>query len=164
MKCTVVDGDLDPGNGEFHLRALGHAFLKAFFTGGDEMGGNRSTLDLVVENEICIPFDDRFHIPCNSGILPRTSCLLLVDVVEIRTLGDGLPVGNPRLPRFDNSPIFTFHPFDIDLQVEFAHPFDDGLVGFIVHMGAESRVFLCKTVERFGHVDLGQIVLRKDRK
>ena len=69
-------------------------------------------------------------------------------IVKFCPLGDRFPVGDAGLY--------------IDIQMEFAHPFDNRVTRFVVHIGPESRIFLGETVQGLGHVNLGFIILRDD--
>src|SRR5437660_564661 len=46
----------------------------------------------------------------------------------------------------------AIHAIDDDLQVQLAHPGDDGLAGFLVGAHAERRVLLREAVERHAHL------------
>ncbi len=83
-------------------------------------------------------------------------------VVEIGPLRDGFTISYAGIARGNFRVVFTLHPLDIDVQMELAHSFDDGFVGFRIHMGLERRILLGKAVQGFGHGHLRLVVFRHD--
>ena len=163
MRSAVVDGDPHSRDGKLHHGSLGHALPEALFTGGYELGGNRPSPHLIVKDEIIPSVHDGFHIAGHAPVLAGTARLLLVGVIEFRPLGDRLAVGDPRLSGLHLDGVFAFHPLYIDVQMKLSHAFDDRFRGFLIHMGAESRILLRETIQGLGHVDLRFVVLGEDR-
>ena len=64
---------------------------------------------------------DRLHISDHSGKLTSTTGLFLVCMVELGVLRDRLAVGHARFTTRNNDAIFTTHPFDVYLEMEFTH-------------------------------------------
>ena len=149
--CSVVDHSPNSNDWEAHLGALLQRKLEALITGWDVFGGNRSTFNLINKLVVDLFFFitcsyKRLDISSNLCILTGTTGLLLVSVVEVRSLGNRFAVGNLRLSHFDESFVLTLHPFDIHLKVQLAHPLDDRLVGLGIDVGAERWVFFGEAV------------------
>ncbi len=74
--------------------------------------------------------------------------------VLLDRLGDRLAIGHLRLADGGVHRELPQHPVDDDLQVELAHPGDDGLVGLLVGADLEGRVFLRQGEEGLAHLVL----------
>ena len=70
---------------------------------------------------------DGLHTPDHSGKLTSTSGLFLMGVVELGTLRNRLAVGDARFTTQSNDAVFTTHPFDVYLEMEFTHTRYNGL-------------------------------------
>jgi hypothetical protein len=153
----VVNYDPDAGDGEFEFGSLFHASPEPLLTGGDKLGWNGATDDLVVEDEIS--FGGGFQIARHPAELTGASGLLLVGVIEFRLLGDGFPIGHPGISRGYLGVVFPAHALHVNLQVQLTHPGNDGFVCLMVHMGTKGGILPCKTPQGLGHVDLCLVVL-----
>ena len=93
------------------------------------------------------------------GELARAAGLLLVGVGVLGDgLGDRLAVGHLRLADGGVHLELAEHAVDDHLEVELAHPGDDGLAGLLVGADLEGRVLLGQAEEGLAHlvlVDLG---------
>ena len=66
------------------------------------------------------------------AVLALTSGLLDEFALAARRLGDGLAVGDLRFAGVGIDFELALHPLADDLQVEFAHPLDDGLASLLI--------------------------------
>ena len=75
---------------------------------------------------------------------------------------DGLAIGHLRLAdrRLDGE--LALHAVDEDLQVQLAHPGDDGLAGLLVAADAERRILVGQRLERLAELVLVALRLRLD--
>lgn len=87
-----------------------------------------------------------------DGMTVLTTTTRLFDMlrVSLAGLGDGLTVGDLRLAHVGVDAELAGKTVDDDFQMEFAHAGDQGLVGLVVALHAEGRVFLGKLGERGG--------------
>ena len=162
---AVVDRAPDADDREADQRALAHAFLEALVARRDELAGNRAAGDVV--DELVGLLDrvrrERLDVAHDLRVLAGATGLLLVGVVELRSPGDRLAVGDLRLARDHVAVVLAPHALHVDVEVELAHAADDGLLRLLVLVHAERRVFLREAVERLGEVRFRRAVLRRDR-
>ena len=76
---------------------------------------------------------------------------------------DGLAVGDLRAADVGLHPELALHPLDQDLQVELAHPGDDGLAGLLVGPDLEGRVLLGQPPDGGAELVLVRLGPRLDR-
>src|ERR1700730_518234 len=81
----------------------------------------------------------------------------------VRLALDRLAVGDLRLAHVGVDRKLPQHPVDDDLEVQLAHPGDDGLGGVLVGPDLERRVFLGELGERLAHLLLVHLGARLDR-
>ena len=87
------------------------------------------------------------------GELAGAAGLLLVGVVDLGRLADRLAVGDLRRADGDVDVVRgAAEDIDLDVEVELAHPLDDGLAGLLVGRDAEGRVLAGELRER--HAEL----------
>lgn len=67
---------------------------------------------------------------------------------------DGFTVSNLRFAYGAVYVKFTSHTIDDDVEVEFAHAGDDGLVGFRISVYFEGRIFFCQSLKSIAHLFL----------
>ena len=72
-----------------------------------------------------------------------------MSVIEGCSLSDGFAVSDLGFTDCTFDAVFSFHAFDVNVKVEFAHTGDDGFFGFSVEMNSESRVFALESIECF---------------
>ncbi len=78
-------------------------------------------------------------------------------------LGDGLTVGNLRLADVGLDAELALHAVDDDVQVQLAHPGNDGLRGLLVGLHPERRVFLGQLAQGECPSSPGRLGLRLHR-
>ncbi len=161
VRCAVIDHDFHAGNRKLQLGPFGHTLPEALFARGNILRGNGAAEYLVFKNKFCVA--DRFDIAGNASELSGAAGLLFMRVVEIGPLRNGFTVSYPGIACGHFRVVFALHPLDIDVQMQLAHAFNDGLVGFRIHMGLERRVLLGEAVQGFGHGHLRLVVFRHDR-
>ena len=81
------------------------------------------------------------------GKLTGATGLLFVLVVEFHFLGRGLAIADLRRADFHWNAVFATNPFDVNLQVQFAHAGNQEFPGFLVCTDTESRIFLSESGE-----------------
>src|SRR3989304_4751527 len=90
----------------------------------------------------------RLEVAGDAAVLTRAARLLLVRIVVLDALGDGLAVGDLRRRHLHLDSVLALHALDVDLELELAHPVDDGLSGVGGGARPERRVFLGGPVGR----------------
>ncbi len=147
----IVDTSADTDDGEADEVSALKGGLEAFVAGGLEFFGDDTTHD-VVDEFVWDALFARFDITSNTCVLTGTTRLFFVGVVKVGAFGDGFAVSDLGLTDKDFNAVFAFDAFDVDFEVEFTHPTDDGLAGFFVAEKAEGRVFFGEAVECFSKV------------
>ena len=97
------------------------------------------------------------------GILPGAARLLLVRVDDVGRAGHGLAIGHLRRADIGVDLELALHAVDDDLEMELAHPLDDGLAALVIDRDAERRIFGRKPRERLAHLVLIALGLGLDR-
>ncbi len=141
METTVVERDLEVQAGVAGERALVDGGLEALVHGGDVFLRHVAADDLGLEDETGAGFaglDDVVDLRELAG----TTGLLLVGVAVVDRLGDGFAVGDLRRADVDLDLVGALEDVDLDVEVELAHALEDHLVGFLVGLDAEGRIFL----------------------
>ncbi len=102
------------------------------------------------------------HSQPDVAVLPAPAGLTDVLALRLDFPGDGLAVRDLRLADVGFDLVLAAHAVDDDLQVQLAHPRDDGLAGFLVGAHAEGRVFNRQPLQRGDHLLLIGGALRLD--
>lgn len=134
------------------------------------IGRNGTSHDLIVECDVFSGLRIHFHrldVTDDLGVLASTSGLFLVNVREIRPLGNRLAEGDAGLAGDTVNIVFPPHTFDVNFEMEFAHTRYDGLYlagdefvrgkrksgnaiylfTFLVHVDPESGILFLETIE-----------------
>ncbi len=125
MGGPVIDDHFQAGDREADEAALLEHRLEALLHRGDELGGDGAALDLADELEVAV--FQRLHVAGDTAVLPGTTGLLLVGVVELGPLADRLAIGHLRRAGLHLGVVLAPHALHVDLQVEFSHAGNDGL-------------------------------------
>ena len=129
---------------------------------GDELGRDRAALDLVDEVEALagrrLDVDDDVAELAAAAGLADEAALDLLD-----SLADRLAVGDLRACRRWRRLELAQHAVDDHLEVELAHPVDQGLAGLLVGLDLEGRVLLGEAREGGAELLLVGLRLRLDR-
>lgn len=151
MGSTIVDLHISSENlvvKQGTLLARSHETLLA---SKQELFGDGSSKDLVLKL-VLGEGAGRLHVPDDTGVISRTSSLLLESVVKVDLLGDGLAVGDLGLAGFAVDAILAAHTLDVNVEMELAHTRDDGLLGLLVDVDAEGGVLTLETGHGLGEV------------
>src|SRR5438552_15199476 len=123
---------------------------------------DRATHDLVDELESLARLI-RFDVDLGVAVLAATTGLADEASDPMRLALDRFPVGNLRLTDVGVDRKLAQHSVDDDLEVQLAHPGDDGLGGLLVGAHLEGRVLLGQLGERLPHLFLIHLGARLDR-
>ena len=169
MPSTIVYTNLYTDYREAQLRSLLNSCLESLVTRWDIFCRNSTTLYFIYKYVVWSWFvwvftDCRFNITCNTSILTRTTCLLLVCIVELCSLADSFSVSDFWLTDCNFSFVLSLHSLDVYVEVKLSHTLDDCLVRLWVDICLECWVFLCKSVESLSHVISCLLVNRSDGK
>src|SRR5690606_29382452 len=74
-------------------------------------------------------------------VLTRTTRLLLVGVAVFDGFGNGFAVSHLRLTNDQFHTVSTLQNVDFNIQVQFAHAFQDGLTSIFIGFNLEGRIF-----------------------
>ena len=105
----------------------------------------------------------RADLELDRGELARAARLLLVGIGVRDRLGDRLAVGDLRRADADVDLVGALQDVDLDVEVQFAHPLEDGLAALLVGRDAERRVLRGKPREGDAELLLVGLGLRLDR-
>src|SRR5690606_34389307 len=95
-------------------------------------------------------------------VLAGTTRLLLVGVAVFHFGGDGFAVGHLGLTHNQLNAVGTLQNVYLDVQVQFAHTFEDGFTGVFVGFNAEGRVFGNQLADGHAHLLGTAFVLRRN--
>ena len=129
-----------------------HRFLDALLGRLDELLRDGAADDLVDELEPAL--GDRLEAHLDVTELALTARLADELAFRLGLARDGLAIRDLRLADVRTDVELADHAVDDDLEVQLAHPADDGLVRFRVRVDLEGRVFLHELRERDAHLFL----------
>ena len=86
----------------------------------------------------------------DTGVITGTAGLALEKVVELGLLGDGLAVRDAGLAGLALDLVLTAETLDVNLEMQLTHTADDGLLGLLVNVEAESGILTHKAVHGLG--------------
>ena len=123
MERTIDQGHLQAVHRIATEHTVLHGALEALLNRGDEFLRNVTTLNLVdeLESALLVVFIYRTNIDDDVGKLTATTALLLVNLTEVNSLGDGLLVVNLRLALVTFNLEFTLQTVDDDVEVKLTH-------------------------------------------
>ena len=132
--AAVVEGFLDGGD-----ILVGHIVAdRGVFEHAREVGV--AVVDLVV---------DGLHVADDTGVLARTTALLLVQIVEGGFLGNGFAIVDGRVAYNEVNVVFALHALAINKQVKFSHARNNDFFALFVLLYQESRIFSLKPGKGF---------------
>src|SRR5580658_6113632 len=160
--AAVVEPARYVDEGKPRQDAAGHGLTNALLDGRNELLRNDAAHDVVVEDE-SRPALARQNLHHDVPVLTATAGLLCILVFAGLLSRDRLAVRDFGFAdvRFDFE--LAPQPVDDDLEMQLAHPADDGLPGFFVRMGSKRGVLLGELLQpdpELLDVDFG---LRLDR-
>jgi len=86
------------------------------------------------------------------AVLPAATALAHELAFDLAGVADRLPIGDLGFADIGFDAEFAAHPVDNDIQVQLAHPGDDGLPGLLIGLDPERRIFLGQLAERDAHL------------
>ena len=140
MIGTVIQGTFDAGNRITGQHAGFHRRAQTFFDTGNVFLRNITADNGIFKFKSVITFN-RFKFDFNLSKLTGTTGLFLVGVFDIGRFGNRFAVSNLRLAHIAFDLKLAFQTVDNNLQMEFAHAFDDCLTGIRVGRNFERRIF-----------------------
>ena len=135
--------------------------FEALLDAGDELLRHRTADDLRLEHEAragLVRLGDDLH----ARELAGAARLLLVRVVDLGPARDLLAVGHLRRADVGLDLVGALQDVDLDVEVQLAHPLEDGLPGFLVGRDAEGRVLGRELLQRDAELLLVGLRLRLD--
>ena len=162
MGLAVVYSNLDTDNRELDQLTFCKGSLETFVYSRDVLGRNLSTLYFVYEFIVLAILVERLDESTYLTVLTGTAGLLLMCVLKVGPLGDSLAVCNLRCTSGDLGLVLSLHSLDVYIKMKLSHTGDDCLVGFLIHIAAECRVFFCEPVDSLCHVVGSLLVHRLD--
>ncbi|OIQ66449.1 hypothetical protein GALL_519790 [mine drainage metagenome] len=162
MVLAVDELNLDVDYREAGNDARTHHAVEALFDARDVFLRHRAANNLGFEHITgagLIRLDDNRHF----GELARTAGLLLVGVLDFRALGNPLTKRHLRRADVGVDLVGTLEDIDLDVEMQFAHPLEDGLTGFLIGRHPERRIFRGKLRQGDAELLLVGLRLRLDR-
>src|SRR5690606_3149154 len=105
--------------------------VEALLDAGDVFLRHRTADDLRLELE-ATALTGRRDVELDASELARAAALLLVRVVDRRRTADRLAIGNLRRTDADIDLVGPLQDVDLDIEMQFAHPLQDGLAALLV--------------------------------
>ena len=102
-------------------------------------------------------------IDLDARELARAAGLLLVGVVDLGPLRHRLAIGDLRRADIGVDLVGALQDVDLDVEMQFAHPLEDGLAGLLIGRDAEGRIFRGELRKRDAELLLVGLRLRLDR-
>ena len=163
MVGAVDEFDFDVDHRVARLDAVFQRLADALFGRADEFARDRPPLDFVDELEALAGRrlevdDDVAELAAAAGLADEAGDDLLA------ALADRLAVGDLGLADVGLDFELAQHPVDDDLEVELAHPVDQGLAGFLVGFDPEGRVLLAEPLQGLTHLLLVGFVSARSRR
>jgi len=113
------------------LRSLLNALVKGLFNGRDVFVRDISALGGVLElarQVSLLHLSGRLYVSNDTGVLTRSSTLLLVQEVEVGFGVDGLAVVDCRISNDEVDVVLTLHAFTVHKQVQLTHATNNDLL------------------------------------
>ena len=153
MIGTIINGNLDI---DHRITSYNTVFESCFYAGldrVDEFFRNDAANDFICEFESFARFH-RFKTQPAVTVLAMTTGLTNEFTFGFNGFTDGFTVSDLRFAYGAVYVEFTSHTIDDDVEVEFAHAGDDGLVGFWIGVYFEGRIFFCQSLKSIAHLFL----------
>ena len=153
MIGTIINGNLDI---DHRITSYNTVFESCFYAGldrVDEFLRNNAANDSIFEFEAFARFH-RFKTQPAVTVLAVAAGLTDELTFGFNGFTDGFTVSNLRFAYGAVYVKFTSHTIDNDVEVEFAHAGDDGLVGFRIGVYFEGRIFFCQSLKSIAHLFL----------
>ncbi|KAH3669422.1 hypothetical protein OGAPHI_001543 [Ogataea philodendri] len=165
VSLTIVNQHVHSQNTRARQWTLLDALVESLLTGQQillwDLTSNNLGLEVIDEPDIVlgsgshvlrIAHGGGLELSHHLGVLTGTSRLLLVGVLERSRAQNGFSVRNAWPAHCAVHVVLTAHSLDVDLQMELAHSADDGLLGVLVVVDSESRVFFLEPVHSFREI------------
>ncbi len=158
MVGTIVQRDDNVHNRITGQNASLHCALNTGIDRGDIFLRNRTANDLIAEF-VALAGLVRIHLDLAVAVLTFTARLTGVLLVHFDMLADGLFVSNLGLTDICLHLKLAQQTVDDDLQVKLTHTGDDRLSGFLIGVGAESRILFGQLRQADAHLFLTSLGL-----
>ena len=161
MVRAVEGRDLDVDHRVTRDHARIDRFLDAFVDRRDELARHGAADDRIDEF-IALAGLVGLELEPDMPVLATAARLAHELAFGLDRTAQRLAVGDLRLADIGVDLELALHAIDDDLEVQFTHPGDDRLAGFLVSVHAERRVFLGEALQRDAHLLLIDLGLRLD--
>lgn len=147
MCCSIFQNISDSDDRVTSLGSFLGKFHKRFFNSSDILRWNGCSNDFVDKLATGFTFlffffvDNGLNIANNLSVLSSTTRLFFMQIIEIRFSSDGFPVVDSRMADCYINSELSFDSFNVDLEMELAHPADDDLFCLFVHICSKGRIF-----------------------
>ena len=119
---------------------------------------------ILFSNSKPVPGARRLDDDLDAGELAGAAGLLLVGVVDsVDRAGDRLAIGDLRRADIGVDLVGALEDVDLDVEMQLAHPLEDGLAGLLVGRDAERRILGGELGQRDAELLLVGLGLRLDR-
>ncbi|CAH0056777.1 unnamed protein product [Clonostachys solani] len=142
---AVVDDHLGADDVVAQEGALVGRGLEALGAGSEELVGDVAADDLALV-EVLAGLLVGLDPTRDAGEVAGAAALALEQEVEVGAVGDGLAVGDAGLAGDAVGLVLTAETLDVDLQVQFAHAGDDGLLALGVDVDSEGGILTGEAV------------------
>jgi hypothetical protein len=159
MVRPIIYGNFNINHRVSGNNAILHGSFDTSLNRVDEFLRNYAAHDFVVKFKALACFH-RFKTEPAVAVLTMTAGLTNEFTFRFNRLADGFTVSNLRFAYGAVHVEFTSHTIDDDIQVEFAHTGNNGLVGFRIRVYLECRIFFCQSLEGVAHLFLVSFGLR----
>ena len=162
MIGAVIERRLEVDHREARQHTVIDRALEAFFNAGDVFLRHRAA-DHVVLELVAGAGRHRLEADLDAGVLARAASLLLVGIVDLGNTRDGLAIGHLRRADIGLDLELALHAVDDDLEMELAHPLDDGLAAFMIDRNPERGILGRESRQGLAHFFLVALGLGLDR-
>ena len=134
-----------------------HRFLDALVHGGNVFARHRAADD-AVDELVALALRQRLELQPHMAVLAAAAGLANELALGFDRAAQGFAIRDLRLADIGFDLELALHAIDDDLEMQFAHAFDDGLAGLRIGVHAKGRIFLRQALQSQTHfflVDLG---------
>ena len=150
MCCAVVDDHARAQHPVSDHGTLLRRLEEALLAGVEELFRDVAADNLLFEVVLALQVARGLHVAHHASVVSGAAGLALEDVVEFPAGVDGLAVGHFGLSRDAVDTVLAPESFNVDFQVELAHPRYDGFLGFWIDFAAEGWILALEAVHSFG--------------